>query len=61
MREMSLNARNAFRITGEDASMQKVNYIHMNPARAGLADHTDEYLFSSADSGIGKMRLMLRF
>lgn len=41
--------------------MQKVNYIHMNPARAGLADHTDEYLFSSADSGIGKMRLMLRF
>ena len=39
---------NAIRITGEDAFMQKVNYIHLNPVRAGLVDHPDEYLYSSA-------------
>lgn len=39
---------NAFRITGEDAFMQKVNYIHLNPVRAELANHPDEYIFSSA-------------
>ncbi len=38
---------NAFRITGEDALMQKVNYIHLNPVRAGLVEHPDEYLYSS--------------
>jgi putative transposase len=37
---------NAIRITGEDAFMQKVNYIHLNPVRGGLVDHPDEYLFS---------------
>jgi REP element-mobilizing transposase RayT len=39
---------NALRITGEDAFMQKVNYIHLNPVRAGLIAHPDEYFFSSA-------------
>ena len=39
---------NAMRITGEDAFMQKVNYIHLNPVRAGLVSHPDDYLFSSA-------------
>jgi REP element-mobilizing transposase RayT len=39
---------NAFRITSEDALMQKANYIHLNPGRAGLVEHPDEYLFSSA-------------
>ena len=39
---------NALRITGEDAFMQKVNYIHLNPVRAGLVEHPDEYLYSSA-------------
>jgi REP element-mobilizing transposase RayT len=39
---------NALRITGEDALMQKVNYIHSNPVRARLAEHPDEYLYSSA-------------
>jgi len=39
---------NAFRITGEDAFMQKVNYIHLNPVRAELVDHPDEYKFSGA-------------
>ncbi|MBP6003586.1 MAG: transposase [Pyrinomonadaceae bacterium] len=38
---------NALRITGEDALMQKVNYIHLNPVRAGLVEHPDEYMFSS--------------
>lgn len=39
---------NAIRITGEDAFMQKVNYIHLNPVRAGLVDLPNEYLYSSA-------------
>ena len=39
---------NAIRITGEDAFMQKVNYIHLNPVRAGLVDLSDEYRFSSS-------------
>ena len=28
--------------------MQKVNYIHLNPVRAKLVEHPDEYLYSSA-------------
>lgn len=39
---------NAIRITGEDAFMQKVSYIHLNPVRAGLVEHPDDYRFSSA-------------
>jgi len=39
---------NAMRITGEDAFMQKVNYIHLNPVNDKLVSHPDEYLFSSA-------------
>lgn len=39
---------NALRITGEDAFMQKVNYIHLNPVRAGLVEHPDDYLYSSS-------------
>ena len=39
---------NAIRITGEDAFMQKVNYIHLNPVRAGLVEHPNDYLYSSA-------------
>lgn len=39
---------NAMRITGEEAFMQKVNYIHLNPVRAGLVSHPDDYLYSSA-------------
>jgi REP element-mobilizing transposase RayT len=39
---------NALRLIGEDAFMQKVNYIHLNPVRAGLVDHPDDYLYSSS-------------
>jgi hypothetical protein len=28
--------------------MQKVNYIHLNPVRAGLVERAEDYLFSSA-------------
>ena len=38
----------AFRITGEDTFMQKVNYIHQNPVRAGLVETAEDYPFSSA-------------
>jgi hypothetical protein len=39
---------NALRLTGEQALMQKVNYIHLNPVRAGLVEHPDDYLYSSS-------------
>jgi REP element-mobilizing transposase RayT len=39
---------NALRITGEDALMQKVSYIHLNPVRAALVEHPNDYLYSSA-------------
>jgi putative transposase len=39
---------NAFRLTSEEALLQKVSYIHLNPVRAGLVDHPDEYRFSSS-------------
>ena len=39
---------NAIRITGEDAFMEKVNYIHLNPVKEKLAEHPDEYKYSSA-------------
>ena len=38
---------NVFSITNEDMLMQKVNYIHQNPVRAGLVDRTEDYRWSS--------------
>ena len=38
----------AFRITGENTLMQKVNYIHLNPVRAGLVEFPEHYVYSSA-------------
>jgi putative transposase len=38
---------NAFRIHGENTFMQKVNYIHQNPVRAGLVERAEDYRFSS--------------
>ncbi len=38
---------NVFSITSEDMFMQKVNYIHQNPVRAGLVDHAEDYRWSS--------------
>ena len=45
---------NALRITGEDALRQKVNYIHMNPVRAGLVENPDDYLYSSSRQWNGR-------
>ncbi|MGB7068213.1 MAG: transposase [Pyrinomonadaceae bacterium] len=39
---------NAFRISGEDTLMQKVNYIHQNPVRAGMVEQAEDYRYSSA-------------
>ncbi|MCA1601405.1 MAG: transposase [Acidobacteria bacterium] len=38
---------NAFSITSEDMFMQKVNYIHENPVKAGLVERAEEYRWSS--------------
>jgi putative transposase len=38
---------NLFSITSEDTLMQKVNYIHQNPVRAGLVESAEDYLWSS--------------
>jgi REP element-mobilizing transposase RayT len=45
---------NAFEIYGEDTMMQKVNYVHLNPVRAGLVGHSEDYLFSSARQWHGR-------
>jgi REP element-mobilizing transposase RayT len=39
---------NALSIFSEDMLMQKVNYIHQNPVRAGLVERAEEYRWSSA-------------
>jgi REP element-mobilizing transposase RayT len=39
---------NAFSINNEGTFMQKVNYIHQNPVRAGLVEKAEDYKFSSA-------------
>jgi putative transposase len=38
---------NVFSITSEDMFMQKVNYIHQNPVRAGLVEKAEDYQWSS--------------
>ena len=37
-----------FQITSESTFMQKVNYIHQNPVRAGLVARAEDYPWSSA-------------
>lgn len=40
--------KNVFSIFSEAVFMQKVNYIHLNPVRAGLIERAIDYKFSSA-------------
>lgn len=40
--------KNVFSIYSEAVFMQKVNYIHANPVRAGLVERTIDYRWSSA-------------
>jgi putative transposase len=37
-----------FLVTSESVFMQKVNYIHFNPVKAGIAEHPNDYLYSSS-------------
>lgn len=39
---------NAMLLTSEAMFMQKVNYTHLNPVRAGFVEKETDYLFSSA-------------
>jgi REP element-mobilizing transposase RayT len=36
-----------FSVTSESKFMEKVNYIHQNPVRAGLVEHAEDYRWSS--------------
>jgi putative transposase len=38
---------NVFSITSEDMFMEKVNYIHQNPVKAGLVENAEHYRWSS--------------
>jgi len=40
--------KNVFSVFSEAVFMQKVNYIHLNPVRAGLVDRAIDYRWSSA-------------
>jgi putative transposase len=35
-------------ITNDDTFQQKIDYIHMNPVRAGLVNNPEDWLYSSA-------------
>jgi len=39
---------NAKLLPNEEMFLQKVNYLHQNPVRAGLVEHPQDYLWSSA-------------
>ena len=39
---------NTFLITSESTFVQRVNYIHLNPVRAGMVERAEDYLYSSA-------------
>jgi REP-associated tyrosine transposase len=43
-------------ITSEAVFMQRVNYIHQNPVRAGLVTCAEDYRWSSARSWRGRHR-----
>lgn len=38
----------AFNVIGEDTFMQKAQYIHENPVRAGFVSRAEDYVYSSA-------------
>lgn len=40
--------KNLFSVFSEAMFMQKVNYIHLNPVRAGLVERAVDYRYSSA-------------
>ena len=40
--------KNVFSVFSEKKFMEKVNYIHMNPVRAGLVERPSDYRWSSA-------------
>jgi hypothetical protein len=40
--------KNVFSVFSEGIFMQKVNYIHLNPVRAGLVEEAIDYHWSSA-------------
>ena len=40
--------KNVFSVYSESVFMEKVNYIHQNPVRAGLVERAIDYRFSSA-------------
>ncbi len=37
-----------FLVTSESMLMQKVNYIYLNPVKAGMVEQPDDYLYSSS-------------
>jgi len=47
---------NAKALTHEDVFIQKVNYLHRNPVRAGLVEHAEDYRWSSIRCWLRKPR-----
>lgn len=45
--------KNVFSIFSESMLMQKVNYVHLNPVRAGLVERAIDYRYSSARIWLG--------
>ena len=45
-------------IITKDFMMQRINYIHQNPVRAGFVDNAEDYLYSSARNYAGMKALV---
>jgi putative transposase len=43
-------------LTNEDVVLQKVNYVHQNPVRAGLVTRAEDYIWSSVRCWAGTQR-----
>ena len=39
-------------------AQQKLNYLHLNPVKAEIVEHPEEYLYSSARDYVGKPGLL---
>jgi REP-associated tyrosine transposase len=46
---------NVLLLTSEGAFMQRANYIHQNPVRAGLVERAEDYRWSSARCWSGRI------
>jgi putative transposase len=58
-RRLPLSGKHGEEITTRDFFDSKLQYIHMNPVRAGLVEKEEEYLYSSCGDYYGVRKGLL--